>query len=45
MDAIKTDPAKGWEKLQKEADIKSVRQYLLETLDFNTTEWLETFTL
>lgn len=37
------DPKEGWQYLLNYGDKFSVRQYFQQSLDFNTTEWLETY--
>ncbi|KAL8846236.1 MAG: hypothetical protein Q9221_008668 [Calogaya cf. arnoldii] len=40
---LQADPEKGWKDFIDKFDKFSVREYLLQRLDFDTTEWLETY--
>ncbi|KAG8533189.1 uncharacterized protein KY384_001972 [Bacidia gigantensis] len=42
-DKLKADPKKGWNFLMKFGDAYSVRQWFSKLYDYNTTEWLETY--
>ena len=42
-DKLKADPKAGWNFLMKFGDKYSVRQRFLKLYDYNTTEWLETY--
>ena len=43
-DKLKKDPRAGWNFLMRFGDTYSVRQWMLKLYDYNTTEWLETYT-
>ena len=42
-DKLKADSKAGWNFLMKFGDTYSVRQWFLKLYDYNTTEWLETY--
>ena len=43
VEKLKADPRRGWDYLKKYGDKYSVRQWFERLYDYNTTEWLETY--
>ena len=41
---LKEDPRRGWDYLKRFGDKNSVRSWFENLYDYNTTEWLETYT-